>query len=261
VEAELLNVLVAIVPQLPATPPTGEIPDSFGYAFASISQETFRALVRGQRDVFERLFPLCFNLALQAVDRLRIEMNEYSLDTRALHSSDLLLELLDLCGYAYIDASLFGGTAWEIVTAVWNDYLSPMTNAHEIIQWIVANDNYRRNQFVVTQRGVLGTSRMQEFYAVMQEHGLVNSSRMVMWDEDRRAEPVDPSAAAFFQSVGIGDDARCVFFAQYLMQHPAAAGIDPPRNTQHFLESVDRIKEMRAKGRSRGRPPFLDDME
>jgi hypothetical protein len=248
----MLRTLAAIAPSLPAAAPTGELPDDFGYACTTLGEGAFQALLTERRDVFADLFPPYLSISLAAHDRVGKELVDRSLDTQLIYSADILLDVLDLSGYAYLDGATLGGNAWSVVKAAWDAYLGSSRDPAAIIRVLALKEEYRSQNFVMSARDLLRNSWQQRYERKMRSQGLMEEKWQSGWDRDAvTAEPIDPVAHAYVRRSGLSDDARDVFFVAYLLPRSEAKDIPSPRGARKLGESVQRLRDRRRESTTR----------
>ena len=98
----LINELVFVTPLIPTTPPTGSLPDSFGFAYITLCDATIRTLENMDADTFDRIYPVLVPTSLKAFSRVTSELAKSPAENALYFSVNVLLDVLDISGYAYL---------------------------------------------------------------------------------------------------------------------------------------------------------------
>ncbi|HEY4129454.1 MAG TPA: hypothetical protein VGM50_02500 [Gemmatimonadaceae bacterium] len=260
-DVTLLGALARVGPTLSTEPPTGEVPDSRGFALTTLANELFSALVSGECELFAQLFQPYLVMGLQTHDRARLELAERDTDTQLLVTFDLLLEMAELSGYAYLISNSIGGDAWPKVRAAWDRILSKISEPKRLISLMLVADTFRSNHLATsTPRDFLRTGWSQNFMRVMSSAHFGSGRFPSPWDDEQaiRLMPIDPLTHAFLRHASLHEDARNAFFVAYLAARPEAADIELPGAAQELAENRDQMVEWRAQATRDGSGPLGD---
>lgn len=237
---DLFVLLARDVSNLETEFPVGEGPDDPGFAYTFLAQECYQTLTRGKIDLFRRLFPAFFELTLTLIDRLRRELEDQRAETQLIFTSDLIVDLLELSGYALVFSQIRSEDSWDVAKNVWEAYLKSLPDPKSTLEFLVGLYGYRETQFRMSTRGIIRTSWTQDFQQRMEREGFAEDRLGSGWSRyGSELDQVPISRVARTVLRGVGPEPRTAFVAFYLLRRPAAAGITPPRKVQQFLDSVD----------------------
>jgi hypothetical protein len=260
-EAVLLRALARLGPALPATPPTGRLPDSLGYALTTLGDAALFSLLNGEHDLFAQLFEPYLLLAFQAHDRARLELAQHDADTQIRVMLDLLVEAAALSGYAYVVSHSIGGPAWDAARAAWDRLLTRVQDPTRLLSLLlVADDARMRSLVTITPRELLRTRWHQAFTRTMEAKHFITGGFGYGRGESKsvRSEAIDPLTNVFLRSPVAGPDAQEVFFVGYVTQRVEAAGLTLPQGARELITSRDRIVAWRLQATRDGSGPLGD---
>lgn len=254
----MLRALAGVAPALSSARHTGELPDALGFALTTLANESFTTIVADDESLFAELFPAYLLLAMKAYDRARLDLSDREIDTQLLFTLDLLLEVAELSGYAYLNSYSRGGPYWETVRSAWDALLSSSTDPGRMLKLLVLGEDYRAgNLWVMTARDLIRTRWKQSFSHVMEEAGMMREQFHSSWDDDLsiRAVPVDPLTSIFFERNGLMDDARDVFYVSYVAKRPEAISMTLPDRARELVDRMARVLERRKEDAQSGIRP------
>lgn len=161
IEKTLIGVYAKCIPALAALPSSTDTPDYFGQAVHLAGEEFFGALLKNEVDFASDIFAPYFFGVLSTVDSLREETSGWHTMDALLISSEPLLDLIELSGYAYIFAEYHQETQLrKIVDDIWDKYLADDEDFARL-EWLAAIVSYTRNFPVITPRSLLRTTWIQ----------------------------------------------------------------------------------------------------
>ncbi len=127
-----------------------EIPDFFGGAVHFVGESCYDALVEGDVERFEALFPKYFVGILGVFDRVRPQIKGWTMELTWL--AEPLIDLINLSGYAYIYAEYHNKLEiWNVSKSVWDNYLG-MKSELPRVQLFSALIRHHKSQFATTPR-------------------------------------------------------------------------------------------------------------
>lgn len=235
IREQLLETLADSVSRLPKGVPTGDLPDTTGYAFTVLAQESYNALATGNHAIFRKLYPALLELWLTMDQRLRIELADHSVETRLVLEGDLIMDLLELSGFAMVFDQLDGGEVWAVVEAAWGKLLAGSADPAYTLNFILRLYDYRKHASMLSTRDVLRTSWKLDFQRRMEARGFVGGA---FGDGPRTAEPVHPIAAVIVRNGMVGPDPADACVAEYLLNLPQAASLEAPDAATRFRQSL-----------------------
>jgi hypothetical protein len=251
VRAQLLRSLAEVAPRLPTDAPTGDEPDVFGYAYTSLAKHCYEALLNGRPALFQQIFPTYFKLAFAAHSRILAELADEALQTRTTLSADILLDVLELSGYALVYGDMGIGGVWECAKGEWDQYLGSHPDPRKVIQFLGANAEYRRTAISMSSRDLVRTSWVQGFERSLRERNLMSDEFDSVYERSTRPLPAEwGTVARTFIRRSMFRHAADVFMARYLFERPDATDLKRPRGVEEFNESFTRY-EKRQKGSER----------
>lgn len=242
----LLSELVRVTPRLRSDPPSGDLPDSFGFAYTTLSDASVTALEEVDAATFELVYPVLVLSALKAHDRVRVELAESPAENMLFLSADVVLGVLEMSGYAYLwNFALGKSEFWARVARVWDGLLSGHPNSEDLIKTIVLEVAFHKAHLPISPRSEMRWQWKRRIGHVLAEQGFapqdLGSSRA------QRVISVDPMASAHLRSWDMRD-ARDLMLSEYLLRRPEAQGLDLPRGVEDLREEAKRVSDNRAAG-------------
>jgi hypothetical protein len=260
VRTRLLVLIAGASLELSRQPTGGEIPDYFGNAYTVLAEESLRTMLHDDIETFRRLFPALFMTSLNAHERLRMELKDHDETARLLFSTETLEDLLDISGYAAILNDVGRSEPWTTVKEVWDKYLGGREDRESFFTFLFAILGFRGAQFGIKPRDITRTAWGQEFRRALVADGLLADDMYGGLYDDEDEDPSRGGDLFRTATAGLGfDRAGEAFIAGYLLEWPEAQGIDLPRQTEMFLESLEHRRRRAAERREeRPQPPVND---
>ncbi len=220
-----------------------DMPDYFGQAYSLLAQEAYSAMARGEEGGFAEVFRPFFGMAFSAHTHLIKQGEGADGGTVALLSTQPLIDLLELSGYALIYSALDGRGHWDIARARWDSYLTRVPDASAVIKRLEATLAYRESVFGLLPRDLIRTTWKQDFERRCRERGLSIglSSAFSGWPDEPPPHP-HPIIRALMRG-GLFSDPRAVFVVCYLMQRPDAGDFTLPRDMEPFAAAWKREQD------------------
>ena len=242
----LLSELVRVTPRLRSDPPSGDLPDSFGFAYTTLSDASVTALEEVDAATFELVYPVLVLSALKAHDRVRVELAESPAENMLFLSADVVLGVVEISGYAYLwNFALGKSEFWARVTRVWDGLLSGHPNSEDLIKSIVLEAAFHKAHLPISPRSEMRWQWKRRIGHVLAEQGFapqnLGSSRVP------KVVSVDPMASAHLRSWDMRD-ARDLMLSEYVLRRPEAEGLDLPRGVEEIREEAKRVSDNRAAG-------------
>lgn len=240
VEERLVIVLGECAAILSYVPRSKSLPDYFGQGYSILAQECYQAMVQGNEQLFEKIFPLFFVSALNAFDRLRRELSNADGRTQLIWSSESIDDLLELSGYAIIYSELDDKSFWKVAKKQWDEYLA-LPDRGNRIESLSAIVDFRESIFAIKPRDITRTGWQQILGAVFRERGLI--------EEDFGSTSYNPKSGNLHPSAIVRAAARRglvlfytgtdVFLAVYIHTLPDASSFSFPKRSESFSEALD----------------------
>ena len=243
--------LVELVPRLPTTPPKGDLPDSFGFAYTTLCNATFDALGEMDTATFELVYPVLLPNTLAAHDRVRSELIESPVENALALSVDIILDVIEISGYAYLWKFALGKEGfWDCVTSVWDVLLSGHQNPERLINIIALGADFHQGQFSISPRSTIRQQWRQRATHILRDKGF--APRGFLSDAVPTVIAIDPVASSYIQEKDI-HDARDLMLSEYILKRPEAQGIQAPRSVVNIRRGASRVSDNRQAGRVEGR--------
>lgn len=238
VRTELLLLTARLSVEVSNLETGGEIPDFFGAAYAFLAEECFDDAVHGRADKFRRLYPAFFFASLSANERLNRELADYDQQTQILFSTETLEDLLEISGYALLKRELGDEACWLVVKELWDTYLGDRDRA-QFFTFLFAVISYRGAVFGIKPRDLGRTTWRMTFQRYLTEGGFVRRRYGGLADLDFDDDEIEVNSPLLRVAAGVlGHGAAQAFVVGYLLTWPEARGLELPRETQRFQESL-----------------------
>lgn len=239
VRTELLLLTARISVEVSDMETGGEIPDFFGASYVFLAEECFDDALTGRAGKFERLYPAFFSACLNAYERLKRELASYDQQTQIVFSTETLADLLEISGYALLKRELGEEACWAVVKDRWDRYLEGRDRA-EFFTFLFAMLSIRGSLFAIKPRDIGRTSWYMAFQRYLAEHGFVRNRYGIAFDDfdDEDIEVASPLLRVAGSGI-MSQGATETFVVGYLLTWPEAQGLDLPRETQRFRESLE----------------------
>jgi hypothetical protein len=248
VDRKLLLYLASLAPQLSTDSHTGELPDALGFASATLGNEAFNALLEGDESLFSTLFQPYLLVSLSAHDRALVDLAKYPVETQLITATDLLIDLADISGYAYLVSNSLGGSFWDATKDAWDATLAGSSSPERLLKFVLLADDYRTGQMMtMTSRDLLRTSWSQTFSRHMQEKGMMADryASLSGGQLNVKAAPLDPLTHIFFRHNTMSENARDAFFVIYTSCRNDAKSLELPKGAKELAEGRERLLEWR----------------
>jgi hypothetical protein len=239
VRTELLVLTARLSVEVSTLETGGEIPDFFGAAYSFLAEECFDDALQGRAEKFRRLYPAFFFASLSANERLNRELADYDQQTQILFSTETLEDLLEISGYALLKRELGEEACWAIVKDLWDRYLGDRDRT-QFFTFLFAVLSYRSAVFGIKPRDIGRTSWRMAFQRYLIEGGFVRSRYGGLADLDFDDDEIEVESALLRVAAGgmMGQSAGQAFVVGYLLTWPESQGLELPRETQRFQESL-----------------------
>lgn len=233
--------LAKLSPALSVMPQFDQWPDYFGHAYSVCADECIAFLASRNVSLFKEVFPSFFEAALIAHNRLRSQLAQTEVRARMALSSDPIIDLLDISGYALIYSELDSLSFWDIARQTWDEYLTKLPDPKQTAEFIASLVEYRRTFFAVSPRAVFRTAWQQELEAQLVQRKLIEK-RFFGPGEFLEEPATHPSKIirALTRSGYVFDNAHDVFMVCYLLKRPEASGLQAGKRGEGFAEALDR---------------------
>ncbi len=245
-EKEVTDKMVGLLPQLKTLVVGDDLPDYFGQALTMGVQACYDACEDNDHERLKKIFPSVFDASLAAHDITRQKVQNWSQeDSKIIYSTEPLINLFELSGYARLYSELYSNAElWRVTQQLWDTYLGAV-NARQVIEFIVAVVGYRSTLFMIMPQANLRSNWQIAFGHRMRERGLpvFPDDRDFMRRHERPNHP-SPIIRVIARAGGLLglDVAQEVFFATYLFNHTSAQGIEFP-NRHEFRERINREQQ------------------
>src|SRR5205823_11068495 len=116
-------------------------------------------------------------------------------DVQLMVSLDVLIEIAELSGYAYLVTNSLGGNAWNTVRTIWDNLLAAVPDAKRLVILTLLADQYRDVRLAVLgPREIIRTNWKLRFTSAMSDAHLGGERLASPWDVDggALAVPIDP---------------------------------------------------------------------
>ena len=242
-EKDVTDKMIQLLPKLKTLATSDDLPDYFGQALTEGIQACYDACEDNDHERLKKILPAVFDASLTAYDRLREKVKDWSqIDSKLIFSSEPLENLFEISGYAKLYSELYQiPELWGTVERLWDIYFEAV-DAKQVIQFIAAMSSYRDSVFQIMPQAMLRSNWQISFEHKLREHGIPVFPDNRSYDSvNGRRQPTHTSSVirVLERSGGLRlmASARDIFFATYLSNLPAAAGIELP-DRHNFKESI-----------------------
>ena len=143
---------------------------------------------------------------------MKRELADHPLETRLTLWADLVIDLLEITGYALVFHEISGVQVLGEVFGTWRRYISAQDDPKRLSNMTSGVLNYQQRNYKLSTRGVNRTSWGQAFARQMRERLLLSES-LYSHGADAPVRAVSPIARAFITTCEVGTDAADVFEA------------------------------------------------
>lgn len=231
---EVVDKLVELLPKLKDLAVEDDLPDYFGQALTLGIEACYQACEENDPDRLKKTLPVVFEASLAAFDKIRAKVQNWAQeDSKIVYSTEPLINLLEISGYARLYSELYQNPApWQVTQTLWGIYLGA-TDAHQFIQFLNAMVRYRDTLFMIMPQDNLRINWKMYFENKMRERGFPIFPDSESYDfVNNRRQPVHESALirviARWGGLMIVASVREIFFVTYLSSHTGASGIELP---------------------------------
>lgn len=246
--------LVLVAPCLSTDPPLEDMPDSFGWAYTTLCDAAIETLTDMDADTFGLIIPVLVPCALKAHQRVQSELAENSASDVQFFSTDVMLDVFDISGYAYLWNSCLGQDRyWHDVTFAWDDFLQHNIAPESLIILIALGVDLYQQQFASSQRSQIRWQWRVRMRQLLEDRGFV--TRRIDIKNLPKCIPIDPIAASFLEHWGF-HKARDLMLSEYLLMRPDAESIPVPRSVNELRERARMLDKNRKEGKGEGGPVF-----
>jgi hypothetical protein len=225
-------------------------PDYFGHASLLLAEECFETMISGDEDLFGKLFPPFFLIALSASDRVRKDLEGKEPEAVLLYSFEPIKNLLEVSGWALVFSELDSLGFWNVAKEMWDEYFSTQKEAAAgVAAFLNGMVEFRQGLPSLMPGDLSRTGWKQRFAHKLRQQGLL-SEHLDFGLDDRQEAP--HSSAIVRTVIRGGDFLICdphdIFMALYLLKRPEAAGLTPTRRVESFMNMLEREEEKDAEG-------------
>ncbi len=235
----LINELVHLCPFLATTPPTGNLPDGFGFAYITLCDTMINALEDRDSATFELVYPVVVPAALKALDRVKTELAERAIEDVLYFSMDVMVDVMDISGYAYLwKFGLGEDRFWNSVKDVWDSVLLEHANPSDLIRAITIGQDYHRQQLAMPPRSKIRLQWKKRMQQVLEGRGFVLRGTGL----HRRPEVsvADPTASAYLATWD-RYRARDLILSEYFLKRPETGDLSVSRNVEELRREARRV--------------------
>lgn len=235
-----VDVIAKIMPILGLHERDETLPDLFGQGHAVLMREAFDAILEGDAERFEQLWPSLFASGLMAYERTRRRLSDHhDQETASIYVSELLVDLFELSGFALARSELDGGPYWATCQDLWDQFFTGQDDPEQVAQTMMAFMHLRAATFAILPRDTIRSTRQQRFRYLLAEHGLVGQDLL---DFDLEIDHPSPVLRVFGRGTVGMNDAADLFVAEYLSERPGAG--DPPESAESLRTDIAHERSM-----------------
>jgi len=241
---EVNDRMISLLPKLKTLVVGNDLPDYFGQALTLGVEACYEACEDNNHERLKKILPIVFEASLAAHDMTRQKVQNWSQeDSKIIYSTEPLINLFEITGYAKLYAELYQNQElWNVAKVLWDVYMGAVPDAKKVIEFIAAVSSYRDSIFKIMPQAMLRSNWQITFEHKMREHGIP------VFPDDRSYDSVNgrrqpthssPVIRVLERSGGLRlmASARDIFFATYLSTLPAAVGVELP-DRHNFKESI-----------------------
>ena len=223
-------------------------PDYFGQSFLVLGEECNNALLNGNEELFNKLFPAYFNAAFQAYDRLRIEIGPRTDQAALVFITEPIEDLLHISGYALIFSELDGKKYWDTVKKCWDWYIDNHDKPQERIEWINSTVIFRESVFAISPRDTIRTGWQLKLAGRLRKENILQEIADYAPVFGNRVKPKPKHTSKIIQIIArgtmgmISNDGQDVFLAMYLANRPEVPKLELSHKAQSFLDCIKRLE-------------------
>lgn len=250
--------LAHITPSLSTTPPTGNLPDSFGFAYTTLCDATIKALEDMDIATFRSVYPILIRTAFRAHERVTAELTESPVEDIVYFSADIVTDMMDISGYAYLWKFVLGEDCfWDSMKSIWDTTLSEHKNPSDLITVIMLWHDYHREHFFTSPREQIRWQWNENVRQVLEGKGFALHGISL-----RRCPKVialDPIAAAYLAAWD-KHKPRDLILSEYFLKRAMARDLSVPRNVKELRKEARKVSDERAAGETGDDIEFFGDL-
>jgi hypothetical protein len=234
VRERILVLLGNLAPKLANMSANKSLPDFFGQACLTLTNESHTALVTGNEPLFQKLFPLSFQACLTAHDQLWSKMTDRSDRTRMIFATEPIVDLMSLSGFAIVYSELGGKQFRDVALRCWDDFFAKHKDAQALLKQLGAILHSRETSLMSGPRMLLRTEWQIRLKQQLAALGLTN--RHVFHRLTGEEKPSHESAIVRALSDGhmMLEHGEDIFAAVYLATRSPASGFELTRRAKAF---------------------------
>lgn len=242
VRERLLSALGQATLDLTYLPKTDKLPDYFGHAYTFISDECYSTLVKGEEERFNQLFPIFFSAGLTAHDQLLSSSQILDPSIKFGFSLQPLLDIVEICGFAYLFSELDGKDFRSKVEKIWDNYFAVVTDKEATARFLCSNTGRRSWHFMSYPRDRVRAVWEQDFERRLRDLGLVDSMSSHGFVSAREDESRHPSKLIRGISGGMSlyYKPSDVFLAEYFMKRFDSSKLGISNRTQELYRRINK---------------------
>ncbi len=241
---EVSDRMIRLLPKLQTLKIEDDLPDYFGQALTMGVEACFESCDDNDHERLKKIFPIVFQSSLAAHDITRQKVQFWSQeDSKIIYSTEPLINLFEITGYAKLYAELYQNQElWNVTQKFWDAYFSTITNIKQIIEFIAAICRYRDGLFMIMPQATLRSNWQISFENRMRDRGIPVFPDRGSYDSiNSRRKPThqSPIIRVLERSSGLRlmASARDIFFATYLSNLPDAVSVELP-DRHNFKASI-----------------------
>ena len=223
------------------------LPDYFGHIYFILAKESYNAMINGDEDLFQKIFPSFFFSCWEAYKRTNVDLVKQDSTTRALFSEEYIMDLLEFSGYTIIYSELDNKQYWDITKKLWDSYLDKSPNSQNLIKGILSMLDFRSSQFAILPHSIMFIELKQKLEEILSKRNLLQSELLYQggfYSEKEKLLNKNQHPSAIIRALTSGGillsrDPRDVFTVIYLMKRPEAKGLKLPRKVQGFASAYE----------------------
>lgn len=248
VRTQLIISLGQALPALAAFPQSEQWPDYFGLAYSVLSQDAYISMATGDEALFRKIMPSVFTACLSASSRVANQLRDTDATMRFIYSTEPVEDILELSGYALIFSELDGKGFWDIVKALWNNYLAQQLAPQEEADRIMNIMKARRSWPTIFPRAFVRGTWKQDLEGRLHDHGLLSDH----YSYEPRAYKQKWHASAIIRALTCNVyHPLDAFLVVYAREKNTGWHLNIPRGTESFAEALQREE---AKGNNEKEP-------
>lgn len=205
-------------------PRNEDVPDNLGQAVTFTGEACFGALADGDYEAFEQLFNAYLVGTLSIADRLRGEVARWADDFGLTWSTEPVMDLMAISGYACVIGELRGDSKpWSVCTRAWDGYLEKSADRGERVRALAAIHSFHTNRIGIGPRETSRGKWEQRLRILIED--LPKSGRL---DDAFGEEEVNHESTlvqVFSRSFNLARPTD-VFMVRYVALQPEAQGLD-----------------------------------